>query len=167
MKMDNKSKFLELVSEKDTKFSEYLNWSDENRTWLRKSKKIAFAILNALDENKDKGITPSSQAQLAKELKLSKQQVNKWVKGKENFTIETISKIESALDISLIEILFHDEKRNKEIQESKKQAGTIQKGTLSQRPKLPAYDKKNTKTKVIPLNKNNTWADSKEKEATA
>jgi ribosome-binding protein aMBF1 (putative translation factor) len=70
----------------------------QNRAWLQKSQAIALTILRAL---RVQGLT---QKELAVQLNVSPQQVNKWVKGKENFTLETLTKIEQALKISLIEV---------------------------------------------------------------
>ncbi|RFC54636.1 helix-turn-helix domain-containing protein [Brumimicrobium aurantiacum] len=75
----------------------------DNQEWLKKSQAIAFKILRKLRENKTKQVIPSNQAQLAQQLDVSAQQVSKWVKGKENFTLETISKLEAVLSIKLIE----------------------------------------------------------------
>jgi len=61
--------------------------------------KIAFRILRTLRQ------TNTSQKQLAEMLAVSPQQVNKWVKGSENFSIGTIMKIQQALNIILIEIV--------------------------------------------------------------
>lgn len=70
----------------------------ENRGWLQKSFEIALLILSAL---KDKGW---SQKQLAETLGVTQQQVSKIIKGKENLTLQTIARIESVLDIQLVEI---------------------------------------------------------------
>ncbi|HCD52993.1 MAG TPA: hypothetical protein DEQ34_11130 [Balneolaceae bacterium] len=80
------------------------NWKERakqrkaDKPWLTKSRAIAFRIL---DELKAPG---KSQVWLAEQLGVSPQQVNKWVKGKENFTIETISKLEVALGTDLMRI---------------------------------------------------------------
>ena len=77
-------------------------WIDEakerqkNKAWLKHSQKIAINVLSALREKNIK------QTQLAVLLGVSAQQVNKIVKGKENLTLETISKIELALNIKLL-----------------------------------------------------------------
>lgn len=77
------------------------NWKDRARQrnvdkpWLKKSRAIAFMVLDALKAKK------MTQVQLAKLLAVSPQQVNKIVKGRENLTLETISKLEDALGISL------------------------------------------------------------------
>jgi len=77
-------------------------WKDQfekrkaNKHWLRKSQSIALSIL---EEIKSKGI---SQKSLAEHIGVSPQQVNKWVSGKENFTLDSVSKIELALGVELI-----------------------------------------------------------------
>ena len=45
-----------------------------------------------------------SQKDLAEKLNVSPQMVNQWVKGSENFTLETISKIEYALGVELMNV---------------------------------------------------------------
>jgi transcriptional regulator with XRE-family HTH domain len=90
-----------LQSKVDLKTS---NWQEEaeyrlaNKDWLRKSQMIAVRILRELRSRQIK------QKALAENLGVSPQQVNKWVKGRENFTLETISKIEKALEIELISV---------------------------------------------------------------
>jgi len=80
------------------------NWIEEakerqnNKEWLKHSRRIAIKILATLRE---KGI---KQKELAELLNVKPQQVNKIVKGKENLTLETISKLELALDINLMSI---------------------------------------------------------------
>ena len=79
-------------------------WLDEadnrfaNKEWLQNSQAVALLILRSI---RAKGM---SQKDLAEILNVSPQQVNKWVKGSENFTFETISKIENALGIKLINV---------------------------------------------------------------
>lgn len=69
-----------------------------NKSWLKHSQKIALLVLRHLRENK------ISQKELAERLSISPQQVNKWLKGNENFTLDTICKLEEALDIQLLTI---------------------------------------------------------------
>lgn len=96
--MTNKENFLELVSGTDTEVVELIAWRKENRVWLKRSQAVAIKVLSALAE---KGM---SQKDLAEIIGVSLQKVNKWVKGKENFTFETISILEDALRIELIYI---------------------------------------------------------------
>lgn len=68
----------------------------ENQDWLERSQKIALKILRTLRAQ------GKNQTDLAEALNVSPQQVNKWVKGKENFTLETICKINAALGIDVL-----------------------------------------------------------------
>lgn len=70
----------------------------DNRPWLRKSQRIAVRILSVLDK---KGI---QQKELAKALNVSPQQISKIVQGKQNLTLETISKLEAVLGIKLFDV---------------------------------------------------------------
>lgn len=64
----------------------------------KNSRLVALRILQVL---KDRNI---SQTELAEMLSVSRQHVSKIVKGQENFTFETIEKIEKALGIKLITV---------------------------------------------------------------
>ena len=78
---------------------EKAEWRRENRDWIRHSQEIALAMLNKMDELK------MSQIALAKQLGCSQQYVSKLLKGGENLSLETISKIEKALSITIIQPL--------------------------------------------------------------
>ncbi len=79
---------------------EKAEWRRENRDWIRHSQEIALAMLNKMDELK------MSQTALAKQLGCSQQYVSKLLKGGENLSLETISKIEKALSITIIQPLY-------------------------------------------------------------
>jgi transcriptional regulator with XRE-family HTH domain len=89
---------LNKISTPDTTWSKSAIYRQENSDWLRKSAQIALVVLRAL---KDKSM---SQKNLAVLLNVKPQQINKIVKGKENLTLETICKLERALDIKIIDI---------------------------------------------------------------
>lgn len=91
-------KFEKLVSSKPSNFLSKFAEYKRNQKWLDKSSEIAINILEAL---RDKNL---SQKDLAEKMELSAQQVNKIIKGQQNLTLETICKIEGALEISLIEV---------------------------------------------------------------
>ncbi|HEV2478687.1 MAG TPA: helix-turn-helix transcriptional regulator [Puia sp.] len=80
------------------------SWIDEAEQDLRqarvrkKSWKVALRVLALLGE---KGIT---QTELANRMNVSRQQVTKIVKGKENLTLETIDKLEHALGEVLLDV---------------------------------------------------------------
>jgi ribosome-binding protein aMBF1 (putative translation factor) len=97
--MTNKEKFLTLVSERQTSTIQHVQTRIENRSWLKHSQKIALKVLTTL---KEQGL---SQKDLAERLQVSPQIINRWVKGQENFTLETIMKLEKALGIQLLSII--------------------------------------------------------------
>ena len=98
MKTESLINFENLVSQEKSGWLEKAKWSEDNSAWLEKSALIAIKILRAI---KDQG---SSQKKLAEKLEVSAQYINKIVKGNENLSLETISKLEIALGIQLIEV---------------------------------------------------------------
>jgi transcriptional regulator with XRE-family HTH domain len=93
--MVNIDKLNKLASGK-SKWMEEAEARQKNKSWLKHSQKIAIKVLMALREE---GI---KQKQLAERIGVSPQQINKIVKGRENLTLETISKLENALNIKLL-----------------------------------------------------------------
>lgn len=96
------AKLEKIVSKEPSKWLEHFQYYEDNVKWIRRSQFVALAILTALD---DQGI---SQKALADRMGISAQQVNKWVKGGENFTFETIAKLEEALNIELMNVVGED-----------------------------------------------------------
>jgi len=95
---DIEGKLKQIVPKESSKWIEDAEWRSENEVWLKKSQTIAFKILERIDE------LNFTQKILADIMKVSPQHISKIVKGKENLTLETISKLEKALDIKLINI---------------------------------------------------------------
>jgi DNA-binding Xre family transcriptional regulator len=89
-----KSKLSE-IAEPDYDWMADAEWHKKNKLWLDKSRKIALKILSTL---KEKNI---SQTQLADQMGVSRQMISKIVKGRENLTLSTISKIEQILETDL------------------------------------------------------------------
>ena len=86
--------------------------ADEKSEWVKKAqekmahagarenaRKVALRVLDILEQ---RGI---SQTGLAVKMGVSRQQVTKIVKGEENFTFETIDKLERALEVKLMTIV--------------------------------------------------------------
>lgn len=73
-------------------------WLEDNKFWLKKSGDIALDIITVL---RSKNI---SKAQLAENLKVAPQQMSKWLSGNENMPLNTICRIERALDVDLIKV---------------------------------------------------------------
>ncbi len=100
MKLNERlDKFEKLVSNEPSNFISKLAYYKANKNWLNKSAMIAVNVLEALKYKK------LTQKQLAEKMNVSAQQINKIVKGQENLTLETISKLETALQISLLETI--------------------------------------------------------------
>ena len=99
-----KKKIADLVSESSqSSWKEKVAWRKANKAWLRKSAAIALRILDALEE------LNWNKAKLAQEMGVSPQQVSKYVKGEENFKLETLCNLEKVLGIALVTILQNDE----------------------------------------------------------
>ena len=98
-----KKKTLEFLeshqSETSSTWREEAEWRRDNWSWLRHSQKIAVKVLLQM---KQEGLT---QKTLAERMGCTQQYVSKILKGKENMSLERLSKLEDALGISLI----HDE----------------------------------------------------------
>lgn len=88
------------VSEKDKVVAEFRK---ENKAWLRRSAQIALAIRREL---RLQGMT---QQDLAGKMAVSPQYVGRILKGQENLTLETISKIEFAIGRSLLPDTNHNQ----------------------------------------------------------
>lgn len=96
--MTNKEKFLALVDKEENKTVERAKARLTKKNYTKLSRSIAIAILAQLDELGWRQVT------LAGKMGVSAQQVNKWVKGKENFTIDTLVTLSDILGINLIEV---------------------------------------------------------------
>lgn len=106
---DQLDKLQSLVTGEPSDWKEDTKFRRENKKWLQYSQSIAFEILRELR------LQGLSQKDLAIKIGVSPQQVNKWLKGFENFTIETISKLEDALGINLIKIQDESSEVNKAV----------------------------------------------------
>lgn len=104
----NREKFNKIATSTDTKLLEEIAYRNANRDWLRRSNRIAAKILMALKEQK------MTQKDLAEEMNVTPQYINKLVKGGENLTIETITKLENILNI----VIFADSIEDKSIKAS-------------------------------------------------
>lgn len=71
-----------------------------NKEWLRYSQKIAMRMLDKMEEQ------DITQKQLAERMGCSQQYVSKILKGCENLSLETLSKIENALNITVMQAEF-------------------------------------------------------------
>lgn len=96
--MIDKEKFLALVTDKDTFTLTQNTWRIDNRQWLRKSQEIAILILERMDT------LDWNVERLAEALQVSPEEVAEWLKGSENFNLETLTKLEDVLDIHILNL---------------------------------------------------------------
>lgn len=96
--MTNKEKLKALSTKSNENWLEIANELERDEAWLDKSAKIAFSVLDLL---KKKNMT---KQELAGKMGVKAQYVSRIVKGTENLTLETISKLEIALDAKIIEV---------------------------------------------------------------
>lgn len=80
-----------------SKWKENAQWRRENERWLKYARIITMKIMKSMDEQ---SIT---QALLAERMGCTQQYVSNLLKGSSNMTLETISRIEDALGIDLIQ----------------------------------------------------------------
>ncbi|MDO4512006.1 MAG: helix-turn-helix transcriptional regulator [Bacteroidales bacterium] len=71
-------------------------WRRDNWPWLRHSQRIAVAVLLKMKQD---GLT---QKVLAERIGCTQQYVSKILKGRENLSLDIISRLENALHISLV-----------------------------------------------------------------
>lgn len=88
-----------LKSATPSKWNDIASFLVENEAWLDYSQKIATIVLEELNSRSD-----LTQKSLADKMQVPPQYVCKLLKGQENLTLKTISKLEKALKISLIHI---------------------------------------------------------------
>ena len=94
------TKTIDIIKSQQTntpgRWKEITAWRIQNRNWLKYSQRIALAVLNRMDE------LSMTQKALAERMGCSQQYISTLVKGKENLTLETISKLETVLDFDII-----------------------------------------------------------------
>ena len=92
----DKELFVLKKHEVKTDWREKAEWRRENRRWLRYSGFIAITVMHRLEE------LNMSQKDLAEKMNCSPQYVSKLLKGSENLTLDTISKLEECLELDLV-----------------------------------------------------------------
>ena len=79
-----------------TTWRDEANWRRDNEFWLRYSRHITLRVLISMDEQ---SIT---QVDLARRMGCSQQYVSNLLKGSSNMTLETIARLEQALNLDII-----------------------------------------------------------------
>jgi DNA-binding MarR family transcriptional regulator len=75
------------------KDAEYRN---ENKPWMRYSQHIALLMLDKMEKMN------LTQKELASQMSVSQQYISKILKGHENFSLETLTKIEDILHLNIL-----------------------------------------------------------------
>ena len=98
MRTDNEiiSKLKKHQPSTPSRWRENAEWRIANKSWLRYSQQIAMMMLDRMEE------LHMSQKQLSELMGCSQQYVSKVLKGQENLSLETISKIERCLNLQII-----------------------------------------------------------------
>ncbi len=78
-------------------FVDYANWRHENASWLRRSRRVDYVILDYMQDNLH------TRHDFAEKLGVSPQYVSKILSGKVNFSFKTISEIEEGLGIEVFQ----------------------------------------------------------------
>jgi len=145
MAMTNKSgvynKISHLVSEEPSEWMADVKFREDNAEMLYHSQSIALKILRRLREL---GMT---QNDLSEKIGVQRQQVNKWLKGNDNFTLDTICKLSKAVDLQVSELFQpHSVKE--------KGDGVLEKYSYSRLDNNAEYQDMilRGETKVLPLN---------------
>lgn len=79
-----------------SKWREAAEWRRKNENWLKYARVITMKTMQAMDKQS------VTQSILAKRMGCSQQYVSNLLKGSSNMTLETIARIETALNIDLI-----------------------------------------------------------------
>lgn len=95
--MSKAIEFLEAhQSSAPSRWREDAQWRRDNEYWLKYSRFITLQVLRAMDEQS------VTQVELAKRMGCTQQYVSNLLKGSSNMTLETIARLENALNIDLI-----------------------------------------------------------------
>ena len=78
-------------------FIDDAKWRRDNASWLKRSRRVAYAIMDYMQENQ------FSRNDIAEKLGVSPQYVSKILSGKANLSFKTISEIEEGLGIEVFQ----------------------------------------------------------------
>ena len=87
-----------------SRWREDAEWRRENEPWLKYARHITLQVLQAMDEQS------VTQAQLAQLMGCSQQYVSNLLKGSSNMTLETIARLELALNLDILKSAFAGER---------------------------------------------------------
>lgn len=79
-----------------TRWREDAQWRRDNDYWLKYSRIITLRVLQAMDQQS------VTQVELARRMSCTQQYISNLLKGTSNMTLETIARLEKALNLDLI-----------------------------------------------------------------
>ena len=77
-------------------------WRRDNEFWLTYSRHITLKVLRGMDEQS------VTQAELARRMGCTQQYVSNLLKGSSNMTLETIARLETALNLDILKTALAD-----------------------------------------------------------
>lgn len=83
-----------------SRWREDATWRRENEPWLKYARHITLQVLQSMDEQS------VTQVQLAQLMGCSQQYVSNLLKGSSNMTLETIARLELALNLDILKSAF-------------------------------------------------------------
>ena len=88
-----------------SRWKEEAQWRRDNAYWLKYARFITLQVLQAMDKQS------VTQIQLAERMGCTQQYVSNLLKGSSNMTLETIAKLEQALNIDIISstLTYHND----------------------------------------------------------
>ena len=88
-----------------SRWKEEAQWRRDNAYWLKYARFITLQVLQAMDKQS------VTQVQLAERMGCTQQYVSNLLKGSSNMTLETIAKLEQALNIDIISstLTYHND----------------------------------------------------------
>ena len=84
------------ASPTSSQWREAAEYRRENKSWLRHSQRISLLMQEKMNEMN------LTQKALAEQMSVSQQYISKILKGHENFSLETLAKIEDILHINVL-----------------------------------------------------------------
>lgn len=101
MNEDKVNKFKALISDNESSFVEESKVIVANEEWLLASAGVIFMLMDFMASQSPK----MKKVQLAKELGVSAQYVGKLLRGEENLTLQTLTKIAHVMNLTLMELM--------------------------------------------------------------
>lgn len=101
--MSNATEFMEAHrSGTGSRWRENAQWRKDNEFWLTYARHITLQVLRRMEEQS------VTQVELARRMGCTQQYVSNLLKGSSNMTLETIARLEKALDLDLLKSSLSD-----------------------------------------------------------